>query len=121
MKKVVKQVAGIDVAQKELVITLGRMHDDFSIDLYAYSVFKNSDSGIKALLKWVLKYTLEEVSIHFVMEATGIYHEKFAYFLDENGYSLSIVLPNKISNYTRTLEQKTIRIRAALKRLLNLV
>jgi len=108
MKKVVKQVAGIDVAQKELVITLGRMHDDFSIDLYAYSVFKNSDSGIKALLKWVLKYTLEEVSIHFVMEATGIYHEKFAYFLDENGYSLSIVLPNKISNYTRTLEQKTI-------------
>lgn len=31
MKKVVKQVVGIDVAQKELVVTLGRMFDDFSI------------------------------------------------------------------------------------------
>ena len=30
MRKVVKQVAGIDVAQKELVVTLGRMLDDFS-------------------------------------------------------------------------------------------
>ena len=28
MKKIVKQVCGIDVAQKELVVTLGRMYDD---------------------------------------------------------------------------------------------
>jgi transposase len=42
------------------------------------------------------------------MEATGVYHEKFAYYLDDKGYDLSIVLPNKISNYMRTLETKTI-------------
>jgi hypothetical protein len=30
-KKVVKQVVGIDVAQKELVVTIGRKLDDFSI------------------------------------------------------------------------------------------
>ena len=34
-KKVVKQVAGIDVAQKELVVTLGRKLDDFSIELFS--------------------------------------------------------------------------------------
>ena len=28
MKKIVKQVVGIDVAQKELVVSLGRMYDD---------------------------------------------------------------------------------------------
>lgn len=33
-KKIVKQVAGIDVAQKELVVTVGRMYDDWSPELY---------------------------------------------------------------------------------------
>jgi transposase len=42
------------------------------------------------------------------MEATGVYHQKFAFYLDENGYEASVVLPNKISNYMRTLENKTI-------------
>jgi transposase len=42
------------------------------------------------------------------MEATGVYHEPLAYFLEAAGHSLSIVLPNKISNYFRTLEVKTV-------------
>jgi transposase len=42
------------------------------------------------------------------MEATGVYHESLTYFLDEKGYELSIILPNKISNYFRTLDVKTI-------------
>jgi transposase len=44
----------------------------------------------------------------FVMEATGVYHEDLAYYLAGNGYEVSIVLPNKISNYFRTLDTKTI-------------
>jgi len=47
---VLKQVLGIDVDQKELVVTLGRMVEDFSIDLYAYKVFKNNEKGFLALL-----------------------------------------------------------------------
>jgi len=108
MKKVVKQVLGVDVAQNELVVTLGRMYDDFSIESYAHSVFKNNGAGIIALIKWVKKLTVIEVKVRFVMEATGVYHQKFAYYLEEHGYELSIVLPNKISNYIRTLEIKTI-------------
>lgn len=113
MKKVVKQSVGVDVAQKELVVTLGVMYDDFSIDFYAYSVFKNSDPGIKAMVKWVKKLGNSELSIRFVMEATGVYHQKLAYYLDENDYEVSIVLPNKISNYFRTLDVKTITDKTA--------
>ncbi len=47
------------------------------------------------------------------MEATGVYHESFAYFLNNNRYEVSIVLPNKISNYFRTLEVKTITDKTA--------
>ena len=108
MRKVVKQVARIDVAQKELVVTLGRMLDDFSIELFSYKVFKNNDSGVKLLVDWVNKLTDYEVPVRYVMEATGVYHQKFAYYLVDNGCEISIVLPNKISNYIRTLELKTI-------------
>lgn len=108
MKKVLKQVLGVDVAQKELVVTLGRTMDDFSIELYAHKVFRNSETGIKALLDWAFKLTDSSIKVRYVMEATGVYHQKFAYHLDENGYDVSIILPNKISNYMRTLDNKTI-------------
>lgn len=108
MKKVVKQTAGIDVAQNELVVTLGRKYDDFSIELFAYKVFKNNEKGIISLVKWTNELTNKEIQVRYVMEATGVYHQKFAYYLEENKCDLSIVLPNKISNYIRTLELKTI-------------
>ena len=108
MMKVLKQVLGVDVAQKELVVTLGRLLEDLSIELYAHKVFKNNESGINSLLTWKKKLTDSAIKVHYVMEATGVYHQKFAYHLDEHGYALSIILPNKISNYMRTLENKTI-------------
>ena len=113
MKKIVKQVVGIDVAQKELVVFLGRMYDDWSPELYANKIFANTDKGMEALVLWVKKQTDDQVPVRFVMEATGVYHEALAYFLEEKGYELSIVLPNKISNYMRTLEVKTITDKTA--------
>lgn len=105
---VLKQVLGIDVAQKELVVTLGRMVEDLSIELYAHKVFKNNEKGFISLLEWVEKLTNSEKKVQFVMEATGVYHQKFAYFLDEKQLEVCVVLPNKISNYMRTLDNKTI-------------
>lgn len=106
--KELKQVVGIDVAQKELVVTLGRMFEDLSIELYAYKVFKNTEKGFVGLTNWVKMLTKEEVKVLYVMEATGVYHQKFAYYLDKNNFEIAVVLPNKISNYIRTLDIKTI-------------
>jgi transposase len=113
MKKIVKQVAGIDVAQKELVVCLARMYNDLSRDLYAHKVFANSKSGIAAFFQWVIKNTQTDISVGFVMEATGVYHETLAYFLYQKKHQVSIVLPNKISNYMRTLEIKTVTDKTA--------
>jgi transposase len=106
--KELKQAVGIDIAQKELVVTLGRVYEDLSIDLYAYKVFKNTEKGFVSLIDWVNKLTKESKDVHYVMEATGVYHQKFAYYLDENKLKVSIVLPNKIRNYFRTLDVKTV-------------
>jgi transposase len=108
MKKIVKQVAGIDVAQKELVVTLGRMYEDLTPELYSHKIFANTQKGFIALTLWVKKQSAEQVPVRFVMEATGVYHEGLAYFLDEKGYEASVILPNKISNYFRTLDVRTV-------------
>jgi transposase len=113
MKKIVKQVVGTDVAQEELVVSLGHKHDDLSAKVYAHRTFPNSVKGFVALVSWVRKLTDETVTVRYVMEATGVYHERLAYFLDEKGYELSIVLPNKISNYFRTLDVKTVTDKTA--------
>jgi transposase len=113
MKKIVKQDAGIDVAQKELVVTLGRVYDDLTQELYGHKKFPNTLRGFMALLLWIKKLSSKDTAVRFVMEATGVYHESLAYFLEGKGYEVSIILPNKISNYMRTLEVKTITDKTA--------
>jgi len=108
MKKVVKQVLGIDVAQAELVCCFGKMHDDFATETISYKTFVNSSKGFDALLTWIKKLQDESIPVRYVMEATGIYHESLAYFLHEKSMEVSIILPNKISNYARTLDTKTV-------------
>ena len=108
MKQIVKQVTGIDVAKDELVVCLGRMRDDWSPELYAAKTFPNTAKGFSALVDWVGKLTENTLPVRYVMEATGVYHESLAYWLDEKKLEVTIVLPNKISNYHRTLQTKTI-------------
>jgi len=107
-KRLLKQVVGIDVAQKELVISLGNMDEAATTHIYASKAFLNTEKGFMALTLWVKKQTNEESPLRYVMEATGVYHEALAYFLSENGYVVSIVMPNKITNFFKTLEVKTV-------------
>src|SRR6266702_2172246 len=113
MKRIIKQVLGIDVAQKELVVCLVRMHDDWASELYSHKTFANTAKGFEAMVLWVKKLTMESIPVRYVMEATGVYHESLAYFLEEKGYDVSVVLPNKISSYFKSLDVKTVTDKTA--------
>jgi len=106
--KILRQVIGIDVAQKELVVCLGRLDEELTINIHSRKTFANTSKGFQALMAWKIKLTDPNVPTRFVMEATGVYHESLAYFLADQSEEVSIVLPNKISNYFKTLEVKTI-------------
>lgn len=108
VKRILKQVVGIDVAQKKLDVSLGNMDEEATITIYAYKTFMNTEKGFMAMILWVKKQTNSEAPLRYVMEATGVYHEKPAYFLSNIGYLVSIVMPNKISNFFKTLEVKTV-------------
>ena len=113
MESILKEVAGIDVAQKELVVSLGRMDKSLDIKIFAHKVFVNSDKGISSLVDWVGSCCERPSNVRYVMEATGVYHERLAYALDDQRLDISIILPNKISNYARTLEVKTVTDKTA--------
>lgn len=113
MDQILKQVCGIDVSQNELVVALGRMHEDLSSQIYTHKAFTNNSKGFELLLKWVKKLTDGNLEVRYVMEATGVYHEKLACYLYLNDQCVSIVLPNKISNYARTLDVKTVTDKTA--------
>ena len=103
-----KQVAGIDLAQKELVVSLGKMDQGASTHIYAYKTFVNNEKSFTAMILRVKKQTDANSPLRSVMEATGVYHEAVAYFLSDKAYPVSIVMLNKISNFFRTLETKTV-------------
>lgn len=113
MKKLLKQVVGIDVAQKELVVSIGRMHDDLVPEVYGHHTFANTAKGFEALVTWATKRSEHSTAVQYVLEATGVYHEKLTYFLHERGHGVSVVLPNRISSYQRTLDIKTVTDKTA--------
>lgn len=108
-----KQVVGIDVAKNELVVSLGRIDESLTVEIFAYKTFKNQASGFSMLKRWAEKLLHPQTTILYVMEATGVYHESLAYWLDDNQQDISIVLPNKISNFFKTLDINTITDKTA--------
>lgn len=67
--------------------------------------FSNTRKGFKEFSSWVVKKSVGEVPLTVVMEATGSYHEELAYFLNDQGIKLSVVLPNKIKAFGYSLNQ----------------
>lgn len=113
MKKTIKQIVGIDVAQKELVVCFGKMYDDWTIEFPSQTAFPNTAKGFVQLLNWSKKINNNETELCYVCEATGVYHESAVYFLTAQQCKVSVVLPNKISSYIRTLDLKTVTDKTA--------
>jgi transposase len=107
MENVIKQSVGIDCSKDELVCCLSMLQQDLTIKNVSQQTFKNDQKGFKSLLKWSEKTFLQNLEHLFVVEATGVYHEKLAYFIEENGLQISVVLPSKISHYRKSMNLKT--------------
>lgn len=66
--------------------------------------FPNTQAGLVALLEWAGKQALcSAAELHFVMEATGVYHEAAAHFLYEQGATVSIANPHRVREFAKGL------------------
>lgn len=105
--QILKQSVGIDVSKDELVACFGSLDSELRQNISSAVSFKNNPAGYKALVNWANKLAVNNLAVWFVMEATGVYYENLAYFLSENGCQLTVLLPNKIKNYMRALDNKS--------------
>lgn len=100
--KTTKQSIGIDVSKDHLMCCVGTLENEKQAFGKSKS-FNNTEQGFQSLIEWANA----EKHTDFVMEATGVYYENLAYWLDDQGYRVSVVLPNKIKHYTKSLNVKT--------------
>lgn len=117
MKKILKQSIGIDCAKDDFVASFGKYASDFKTQIVATQTFKNTKEGFQKLQKWTIKLSLKDSPLHFVMEATGVYHERLACFLFDAKYPISVVLPQRAKNFAKTLKTKTVTDKQASKSL----
>ena len=90
-------IIGIDVSKDKLDCAWPREEEKLKT-----KVFSNTIAGWKELIDWSLKNTgLEIEQLHFVMEATGIYHEQLATSLYDAGAKISVVNPAQVKFYAQ--------------------
>ena len=104
---IIKQCVGIDIAKKNFTACVGKKKTDGSYELVHVSEFSNDKRGHNQFIKWVGKSMLKGIELSFAMEATGIYWEHLAYHLSKLKKTVSVLLPNKVSHYGKSLNVKT--------------
>ncbi|SCN46578.1 Mobile element protein [methanotrophic endosymbiont of Bathymodiolus azoricus (Menez Gwen)] len=100
-KENIMNIIGIDVSKNKLDCAL---INDSNHAKFKFKVVSNSEDGFIALIDWLSKHiksTAQEY--HFVMEATGVYHERCAEWLFNTGSKVSVVNPAHIKYYGQSL------------------
>jgi len=98
-------IIGIDVSKDKNDCTWLRDTETSKVKTKA---LKNNPDGFQALIDWTIKNTEQPIdAVHFIMEATGIYHEALAYALHKAGAKVSIVNPAHMSSYAKSLGSRS--------------
>lgn len=104
----IKYCVGNDVSKDDLSVCFSQMDAQQRVTVKGTRKFENNLRGWKAFQNWLVRFRKDNVlPLHIVMEATGVYYEGVAYFLRDQGFVVSVVLPNKSKHYARSLNVKT--------------
>jgi transposase len=105
-----KTIIGIDVSKEKIDVAWLR---DLTTLKVKTKVIENSKKGFSDLRTWLEKETQQPITAcHFIMEATGIYHEPLAYWLSDMGANVSVCNPAQVKNFAKGLgtQHKTDKI-----------
>ena len=102
-----KYSIGLDVSSKKINACMSIIDEKQKVAVKSSCVIANTLKGFGSLKDWISKYQKEEIPVVVCMEATGIYHENCAYYLFENGFTVSIILSNKAKKYLEAIGLKS--------------
>lgn len=95
-----RQILGIDVAKAKLDVALMRPAGKWRTKVVA-----NNPAGFAELRAWLAKQGV--VRAHVCMEATGVYWERVAEYLADNGFEVSVVNPAQIKAFGGAMGVRT--------------
>jgi transposase len=105
--KQLKYSIGIDMAKTQFKACFSVIDEQQKVTIKSQGTFANNLTGFEELYAWTQKHTREKLPLHFLVEATGIYHENLAWFLYTKDCSISVILPNKAKKYIQGLGLKS--------------
>jgi len=104
----IKYTIGIDVASKDVKACFGSIDIHQKFKIHSTRTFANSTSALPKFVDWIAKLQkLKDLPLRVCMEATGVYHERYAMHLQQEGFEVSIVLPNRSKKYFAALGMKS--------------
>lgn len=101
-----KFIVGIDISKDNFSVC-GKYFDGKRAVIKGTRSFENNASGFSAFKSWSLRKGKQQAAPHFVMEATGVYYEELTHFLYSESLEVSVILPNKIKHFAKSLNIKT--------------
>ncbi|GAA4462966.1 IS110 family transposase [Nibrella saemangeumensis] len=110
----IRQCVGIDISKDQFMASFATLDEAFQVTIKSTKSFANTLDGFEKMTRWISQLEHAQVTIHYVMEATGVYYESLAYWLHEQGQSVSVILPKQFKAYANSLniKSKTDRIDA---------
>ncbi len=106
---VLKQCVGLDIAKNDIQLCFREQLSDGTLRIRVQKKVNNTITGWKNIVIAIDKYRVKAApnGLTVVMEATGVYHENVCYYLHKQGYTLSVILPNKSKSYAKSLGLKS--------------
>jgi transposase len=105
---IIKQVVGTGISMDTFAARYGTVDVGQNQQITESVTFTNNLKGFRELMSFVKKKRGQlKAPLYFVMEATGVYYENLAYFLNEKQQKVIVILPNKTKNYSKTLSIKS--------------
>jgi transposase len=113
--RLLRKIVGIDVSMDTFTACFASLDLEMKPNFSKVFEFSNDLKGFRSLLRAMEKIDVFRCSeqeenvprVCFVLEATGVYYENLAYFLQESGLDVSVVVPHKTKNHAKTLNQKS--------------
>ena len=103
-----KYSVGLDIARQDIKACISSINTEQQVKIKASRTpSDNNEAGFSALHQWVEKHAKEALPVTYVMEATGVYYERLAWFLYEHNCQCSVLLPNHAKSYLRSIGLKS--------------
>jgi transposase len=114
----IKYSIGMDISKNDFHACACTINSSQQVKIIRSGTFANNLKGFKQFTQWARQTCTEpQVPLLCTMEAPGVYYENCALYLFLQGFSLSVVLPNKAKKYIGALGVKTKNDKADAKAL----